>query len=329
MTSQHSTHDIKAIISHLTLIISDSTFTVSLSSHPDYRSYNPHCMYEYTATICMTSYELPMTSHPLFMISNHTMTSHPLYSYHHSRDACHGMPCSWTITYSVLIMPHLLYVWYETDCMYHITRILYDITLTLYDITIRYSWHHIHSIHGSTPRLYDITYTIFVWSQPLYLWQDTSYVYGIIFSTYDISHCLPMKILQWYLTWCSQYLCNHTHLIDDITTYVFMKSHQLHIGHHRHYLWHHNLSWWHHNIVCMSWHPLCFDVISTIYDVTQTVCMKTQALYLTWNPFYLKSHLLYTSSQPLCRTHHTNYVRHHRWHMYAIMCTIHDTISTL
>ena len=45
MTSQHSTHDIKAMIYHLTPIISESTSTVSLSSHPDFRSYNPHfCM---------------------------------------------------------------------------------------------------------------------------------------------------------------------------------------------------------------------------------------------------------------------------------------------
>ena len=138
MTSQHSTHDIKAIISHLTPITSDSTSTVSLSSHPDYWSYNPHCMYEYTATICMTSYELPMISHPLFMISHHTMTSHQLYSCHHSQDACHRIPCSWAIPYSVLIIPHLLYVWHETHCIYDITGILYDITLTLYDITILY-----------------------------------------------------------------------------------------------------------------------------------------------------------------------------------------------
>ena len=68
MTSQHSTHDIEATISHLTPIISDITSTVSLSSHPDYRSYNPHCMYDYTAMICMTLYELHITSHPLFMI---------------------------------------------------------------------------------------------------------------------------------------------------------------------------------------------------------------------------------------------------------------------
>ena len=73
MTSQHSTHDIKAIISHHTSIISESPPTVSLSSHPDYRSYNPHCMYDNTATICMTPYELHMTSHPWFM------TSHPLH----------------------------------------------------------------------------------------------------------------------------------------------------------------------------------------------------------------------------------------------------------
>ena len=80
MTSQHSTHDIKAIISHLTPIISDSTYTVPLSSHPDYRSYNPHCMYDNTAAIGMTSYELHMTSYTLFMISYYAMTTHQLYS---------------------------------------------------------------------------------------------------------------------------------------------------------------------------------------------------------------------------------------------------------
>ena len=108
MTSQHSTYDNKAIISHLTPIISDSTSTVSLSSYPDYRSYNPHFMYDNTATICMTAYELHVTSHPLFMISHHAMTSHPLYSCHHTQDTCYCIHCSWTINYSVLIIPHVL-----------------------------------------------------------------------------------------------------------------------------------------------------------------------------------------------------------------------------
>ena len=70
MTSQHSTHNIKAIISHLTPIISDSTSTVSLSSHPDYRSFNPHCKYDNRATICMTSYVILMTSHHSFWYHN-------------------------------------------------------------------------------------------------------------------------------------------------------------------------------------------------------------------------------------------------------------------
>ena len=109
MTSQHSIHDIKAIISHITLIICDSTSTLFLSSHPDYRSYIPLCMYN-KASICKTSYELHMTSHPLLMISHHTMMSYPLYSCHHTQYTFHGIQCCCTIAYSVLIIPHLLYV---------------------------------------------------------------------------------------------------------------------------------------------------------------------------------------------------------------------------
>ena len=45
------------IISHIKLIISDRTSTVSLSSHRDYQSYNPNCTYDNTGTICITSYE--------------------------------------------------------------------------------------------------------------------------------------------------------------------------------------------------------------------------------------------------------------------------------
>ena len=174
-------------------------------------------MYDNTATLCMISCKLHMTWHPLFMISHHAITSHALYSCHHTQDTYHHIHCSWTNTYIVLNIPHLLYVWHESHYMYDNTEILYDITLTLYDITILYSWRHIHSIHGSTPTLYDITYSILVASQPLYLWQDTSYVLDIILSIYDMSHGVLVAIQTRYLTSHSQYLYNHTHLIDDIT----------------------------------------------------------------------------------------------------------------
>ena len=123
----------QTIISYLTPFISDSTSTVSLSSHPDYQSYNPHFMYN-IVKICRTSFELHMTSLPLFMISHHAMTSHSLYSCHHTQDTCHRIHSSWTVTYSVLIIPHLLYVWHQTPYMW-----------VLYEFYIFYRnsiWHH-------------------------------------------------------------------------------------------------------------------------------------------------------------------------------------------
>ena len=132
-----------------------------------------------------------------------------------------------------------------------------------------------------------------------------------------------------YLTWHSMYLFNQTHLIDDITPYVRMKSHPLHV-------WHHSTLY---DItstladskplfVCHGTHSV-YDIICIICDVTHTVCRTTQALYLTWNPLKLPSLPLYMSSHPLCRRHHTYCVRHHRQHMYAIICVIHDIIPTL
>ena len=127
---------------------------------------------------------------------------------------------------------------------------------------------------------------------------------------------------QWlYLTWFPMYLCNQTHLIDDITLYVHMKSQPLHVWHHRHFIWHHIHSWRQHTIVCMSWNALCLW-----HHVYYIWC---HPLYLTWNPLKLPSHILYMSSHPLCRRHQTYWVRRHRWHMYAIICVIHDIISTL
>ena len=143
----------QSIISRIKLIISENTYTVSLSSHPDYRSYNPHCMYDNTGTICMTSCEYIWHHIHSLIYCTTLWHSHTLYSCHHSQDTCHRIHCSWAITYSVLIIAHLQYVWYQTHYIYHIIWILCDITTTLYDITRLYLWHHIHSIH-------DITHTV-------------------------------------------------------------------------------------------------------------------------------------------------------------------------
>ena len=161
------------------------------------------------------------------------------------------------VFYSVLIITHLQYVWYKSNYMYDIIWILCDISKSLYDITRLDSLHHIHTIHDITPTVYDMTYTLLVTSQPLLLLQDTYYVFDIIHSVYDISHGEWMTTQWLYLTWKPMYLFNQTHLIDDFTPFVWIKSHPLHVWHHRHFLWHHIHSCWQHTIVCMSWHTLC------------------------------------------------------------------------
>ena len=53
----------------LTAMMSDITRTVSVSSHPLYQFYQTQCMDDITPTICMTSYALHRTSHPLYHIT--------------------------------------------------------------------------------------------------------------------------------------------------------------------------------------------------------------------------------------------------------------------
>ena len=69
----------QSVIPHIKMIISDSTSTVSLSSHPYYQSYKPHCTSDNTGTIFMISYE--KIWHYIHSLWYHTMVwpSHTLY----------------------------------------------------------------------------------------------------------------------------------------------------------------------------------------------------------------------------------------------------------
>ena len=151
----------------------------------------------------------------------------------------------------------------------------------------------------------------------------------MILSVYEFSPAEWMATQWLYLTWYQMYLCNPTHITNDITPYVPMKPHPLHAWHHRHFTWLHIHSCWQHTYVSMSWHNSVYDIICIIYDVTHTVCMTIQALYLTWNMLKLTSLPLHMSSHHLFWRHHTYRVRYHRSHMYAIIWVIQDMISTL
>ena len=141
-----------------------------------------------------------------------------------------------------------------------------------------------------------------------------------------------------------------------------MKTHPLHIGHHRHYLWHHSLSWWHHTIVCMSWNPLCFwlhihsiwcdmhclhdntssdlkpilfAITSNVYVITLTLSKTSHHLCKASRDSYVCHHVQYTwphihplRQQPLIfMTSHVLYWWHHMhyiWHViYCVWCHIH------
>ena len=134
-----------------------------------------------------------------------------------------------------------------------------------------------------------------------------------------------MAIQPWYPTSHSQYLCNHTHVIDDITTYVCMKSHPLHVGHHWHYFWHHIFSWWHHTIVCMSWHKLCLwhrihyirCHTHCLYDKTSFISDLKPILSAITSTVYVITPTRSKTSYQLCKTSQVAYVCdhvHYTWH---------------
>ena len=127
-----------------------------------------------------------------------------------------------------------------------------------------------------------------------------------------------MTIQPQYPTTHSQYLCNHTQLIDIIPS-VYMKLHPLHVGHHRHYFCHHILSWWPHTIVCMSWHTLClwhhihniWCHTHSVYDNTSSTFDLKPILFSILSTVYVNTPTLSKPSHQLCKIPQVAYVCHH------------------
>ena len=170
-----------------------------------------------------------------------------------------------------------------------------------------YLQNHRHCIYDKTRPMFTTSYWMYMTSPMVHEWQ---YNHGIHHHT----QCICVIPPTWLMISQTIYVWNLPHCMQDTigTIYDITSSLDSIIP----------------LFVCHGTHYV-YDIISTVYDVTHTVCITTQALYLTWNPFCLLSFPLYISSHPLCRRHHTIHVIYHRWHMCAIMCTIHVIISTL
>ena len=208
-----------------------------------------------------TSHRLYLTAHPLYLchhtqIIDHAipivcMITQPQYVWHHMNYIWHHIHSFWyhtmlwhpthcihvitpripvitsTVAGPLLIVYWLYHTYYICDikptiCItsheFYVTLIL---TLTLYDITILYSWLHIHSLHDSIPTLSDITYCTLATLQPLYLWQDTSYVYDIILNIYDIA-----IVHEWQY---NHSIHHHTHCICVIQPTRLMISQTMYV----------------------------------------------------------------------------------------------------
>ena len=197
------------------------------------------------------------TSHPIFMISHHGMnfthtvfmSSRPGYLSSHPLQLSYDLQCIENTTSAICVISNPLYVWHHMNSMWHHNNSLRHHKTVFMTSQPHYSWHHPHCIWYHIHTTCDLT--------ALWLWKNTYYVFYIILRVYDISHDEWMTTPRLNLTWYRKYLCNQTHLTDDITSYVRMKSHPLHARHHRHFIWHHIHSCWQHTIVCMSRHTLC------------------------------------------------------------------------
>ena len=155
LISNHHLEDITPTIIDSVHCICVITPTLSMISKPQYVWYHILYMWDILSTIFMTSYPLCMTTQPCVLFTPHSayvwhhlryrirhihsitpshnlydftstsgitshplyQTSHTLYSCHHTQYTCHRIHWGCIITYCVLIIPHLLYVWHQTHYM--------------------------------------------------------------------------------------------------------------------------------------------------------------------------------------------------------------------
>ena len=149
---------------------------------------------------------------------------------------------------AICVISNTLYVWHNMNSMCHHNHSFWHEKTLFMTSHPHYSWHHTHCIRHDIHSTCDITATVTMTRHLLCFWHYSQCIWHLIFGMFDniltVSDMIPM------------YLCNQTNLINDITPYVRMKSHPLHVWHHRHFIYHVH-SCWQHTIVCTSWHTLC------------------------------------------------------------------------
>ena len=198
--------------------MSDITPTVSVPSHTVDKFYQTQCMYDITATMCMTSYALHVTSHPQFRTSHHFLFDirSNLSDLNSSLSLSHTHPID-DITATICINSHLVYQWHKNHYIYDIISTSmtsqHSVLMTQH---CAYVWHPLHCrwqcTHSITPK-----HSIYVTSssgrtaQPLYQTSHPLYLCHHTVST-DIS---------------PTFLWHHAHILCDIIWTIYITSHPI------------------------------------------------------------------------------------------------------
>ena len=175
-------------------------------------------------------------------------------------------------------------LWHHTPIWWYHNHYINDIISIICDIT--------HTVFMTTQRLYLTFHPLCLTSQPLYQCRHTCCIDDITTSmeviTLGIVHILHEITLTIYdinaqdLWYHNHYIWHRIHAISVITFTLLMISHQLYLRDLIHYIW------WHH-IHCIQQHIhyIC-NITATVsvshthsfHDMTPFVCMTLQPLYV-------------------------------------------------
>ena len=197
---------------NFTATMSDIPPTVSVSSHTLDQFYQTQCLYDITATMCMTSYALHVTSHSQFRTSHHFMYDIRCnLSDLTSTVFCHHTHSIDDITATVCMTSHPVYLW-------HHIHDIYDIISTKYGITAL-------SVHDATLGICMTSFALQMTTHPLYHTKPEYLRCHILFRQHNTA---PVSDISPTVSMSSQRL--HWHL-----THFCMTSHPLSVWHHMNY----------------------------------------------------------------------------------------------
>ena len=247
---------------NFTLSMSDITPTESVSSHTVDQFYQTQCIYDITATMCMTSYALQW--HHIHNLAHHNtlcMTSVPLYLPSLPLHLCHHTHPIDDITATIYLTSHPAYLWHHIHYIYDIISTRYDITILCVDDTtlgicmtsfaLRLTTHPLHHtkphyiqfINDITHNIYDTCDNTKVISAISPFISDTT-------STVSVS---SKPVYQFYYT--NSFMTLHT---------IRMLSHSVCMTSHEHF---------------MTSHPYNYDITSSIFMTSYPIYMLSPILF--------------------------------------------------